>query len=85
LVVVQDAYLTPATVQYADVLLPATTWGEKEGTVTNSERRISRVRPAIPAYADSKNDWQIVVEFAQRLEVELQKLGVQSPRLDNTA
>ena len=85
LVVVQDAYLTPATVQYADVLLPATTWGEKEGTVTNSERRISRVRPAIPAYANSKNDWQIVVDFAQRLEVELQNLGVQSPRLDSTA
>lgn len=82
LVVVQDAYLTPATVQYADVLLPATTWGEKEGTVTNSERRISRVNPAMPAYADSKNDWQIVVEFAQRLEVELQKLGVESPRID---
>lgn len=83
LVVVQDAYLTPATVQYADVLLPATTWGEKEGTVTNSERRISRVRPAMPAYADSKNDWQIVVEFARRLEVELQKLGVESPRINS--
>lgn len=83
LVVVQDAYLTPATVQYADVLLPATTWGEKEGTVTNSERRISRVRPAMPAYADSKNDWQIVVEFAKRLEVELQKLGVESPRINS--
>ena len=82
LVVVQDAYLSPATVQYADVLLPATTWGEKEGTVTNSERRISRVRPAMPAYADSKNDWQIVVEFAKRLELELQKRGVESPRLD---
>lgn len=82
LVVVQDAYLTPATVQYADVLLPATTWGEKEGTVTNSERRISRVRPAMPAYGESKNDWQIVVDFAQRLEQELHKLGVESPRLD---
>lgn len=82
LVVVQDAYLTPATVQYADVLLPATTWGEKEGTVTNSERRISRVRPAMPAYGESKNDWQIVVEFAQRLEQELLKLGVESPRVE---
>jgi assimilatory nitrate reductase catalytic subunit len=82
LVVVQDAYLTPATVQYADVLLPATTWGEKEGTVTNSERRISRVQPAMPAYGESKNDWQIVVDFAQRLEQELLKLGVESPRLD---
>ncbi len=82
LVVVQDAYLTPGTVQYADVLLPATTWGEKEGTVTNSERRISRVRAALPAFGKARNDWQIVVDFAQRLELELEKLGVGSPRLD---
>ena len=47
-VVVQEAFATTATCAYADLLLPATTWGEKEGTVTNSERRISRVRPAVP-------------------------------------
>ena len=47
LVVVQEAFATTATCAYADVLLPATTWGEKEGTVTNSERRISRVRAAV--------------------------------------
>jgi assimilatory nitrate reductase catalytic subunit len=81
LVVVQDAYLTPATVQYADVLLPATTWGEKEGTVTNSERRISRVRAALPAFGQARHDWQIAVDFSQRLELELGKLGVGSPRL----
>ena len=46
-VVVQEAYLTPATCDFADLLLPATTWGEKEGTVTNSERCISRVRAAV--------------------------------------
>ena len=46
-VVVQEAFATPATCDYADLLLPATTWGEKEGTVTNSERRISRVRAAV--------------------------------------
>jgi assimilatory nitrate reductase catalytic subunit len=46
-VVVQEAFATTATCDYADLLLPATTWGEKDGTVTNSERRISRVRPAI--------------------------------------
>ncbi|WP_370263402.1 molybdopterin-dependent oxidoreductase [Limnobacter sp.] len=84
LVVVQDAYLTPATVAYADVLLPATTWGEKEGTVTNSERRISRVRAAAPAYGQARHDWQIVVDFAQRLEAELHKLGVPSPRIGST-
>ena len=46
-VVVQEAFATTATCAYADILLPATTWGEKEGTVTNSERRISRVRAAV--------------------------------------
>jgi assimilatory nitrate reductase catalytic subunit len=44
-VVVQEAFGTTTTCEYADLLLPATTWGEKDGTVTNSERRISRVRP----------------------------------------
>jgi assimilatory nitrate reductase catalytic subunit len=47
LVIVQEAFATTATCRYADLLLPATTWGEKEGTVTNSERRISRVRAAV--------------------------------------
>jgi assimilatory nitrate reductase catalytic subunit len=47
-VVVQEAFATTATCRFADLLLPATTWGEKEGTVTNSERRISRVRAAVP-------------------------------------
>ena len=46
-VVVQEAFATAATCDFADLLLPATTWGEKEGTVTNSERRISRVRAAV--------------------------------------
>ena len=45
---VQEAFATTATAAYADLLLPATTWGEKDGTVTNSERRISRVRAAVP-------------------------------------
>jgi assimilatory nitrate reductase catalytic subunit len=67
LVVVQEAYATAATCQFADLLLPATTWGEKEGTVTNSERRISRVRAAIPAPGEARHDWQIGVDLAQRL------------------
>lgn len=68
LVVVQEAFSTTATCEYADLLLPATTWGEKEGTVTNSERRISRVRPAVPAPGTARHDWEIVVDFARRLE-----------------
>ena len=67
-VVVQEAYATAATCDFADLLLPATTWGEKDGTVTNSERRISRVRPAVPAPGEARHDWRIVVDFAQRLE-----------------
>ena len=70
-VVVQEAYATAATCDFADLLLPATTWGEKDGTVTNSERRISRVRPAVPAPGEARHDWRIVVDFAQRLETHL--------------
>jgi assimilatory nitrate reductase catalytic subunit len=71
LVVVQEAFSTTATCEYADILLPATTWGEKTGTVTNSERRISRVRPAIAKPAGTRHDWSIAVDFAHRLEREL--------------
>ncbi len=68
LVVVQEAFSTTATCDFADLLLPATTWGEKTGTVTNSERRISRVRPAVAAPGTTRHDWVIASEFAQRLE-----------------
>ncbi len=67
-VVVQEAFATTATCDFADLLLPATTWGEKTGTVTNSERRISRVRPAVAAPGETRHDWAIATEFAQRLE-----------------
>ncbi|HXE49905.1 MAG TPA: molybdopterin dinucleotide binding domain-containing protein, partial [Ramlibacter sp.] len=70
-VLVQEAFATTATCDYADLLLPATTWGEKTGTVTNSERRISRVRPATPKPAETRHDWAIAVEFARRLELQL--------------
>jgi len=73
LVVVQDAYKNTDTSKYADVLLPASTWGEKEGSVTNSERRITRVNPAVPPPAEARHDWAIMVDFAQRLEKRLQK------------
>ncbi len=70
-VVVQEAFATAATCDYADLLLPATTWGEKTGTVTNSERRISRVRTAVPAPGEARHDWAIAVQFAHRLEARL--------------
>jgi assimilatory nitrate reductase catalytic subunit len=77
-VVVQEAFATTATCDFADLLLPATTWGEKEGTVTNSERRISRVRAAVPAPTDPdfpndgpRPDWLIAQQLGQRLEAVL--------------
>lgn len=70
-VVLQEAYANTATAPYADVLLPATSWGEKEGTVTNSERRISRVRAAIAAPGEARHDWQIARDIARRLETSL--------------
>jgi assimilatory nitrate reductase catalytic subunit len=68
LVIVQEAFATTSSCDYADLLLPATTWGEKTGTVTNSERRISRVRPAVAAPGATRHDWSIAADFAQRLE-----------------
>ena len=68
LVVVQEAFATTATCAYADLLLPASSWGEKTGTVTNSERCVSRVRAAVVAPGEARHDWTIAVEFAQRLE-----------------
>jgi assimilatory nitrate reductase catalytic subunit len=69
-VVVQEAFTTAETCDFADLLLPATTWGEKEGTVTNSERRITRVHAAVPAPGYARHDWQIVVDLATRLALE---------------
>ena len=68
LVVLQEAYTSTATAAYADVILPASSWGEKEGTVTNSERRITRLHAAINPPGEARPDWRIVVDFAQRLE-----------------
>ncbi len=78
-VVVQEAFATTATCAYADLLLPATTWGEKEGTVTNSERRISRVRPAVPPAGEARHDWSIAAEFARRLEARLGRAATLFP------
>lgn len=69
LVILQEAYATTATAAYADVLLPATSWGEKEGTVTNSERRITRVNAVIPKPGAARHDWEIVVDVARRIEI----------------
>jgi formate dehydrogenase (NADP+) alpha subunit len=65
--VVQDIFLTE-TAELADVVLPATTFAEKEGTFTNTERRIQRLHKVIPKVGGSKDDWQIICELAKLLK-----------------
>jgi ferredoxin-nitrate reductase len=64
-VVVQDAYHPTDTSQYADVLLPAAQWPEKEGTMTNSERRITYLPQILAAPGEALPDWRILTLFAQ--------------------
>ena len=71
LVVLQEAYRDTDTAAFADVLLPAASWGEKDGTVTNSERRITRVRAAVPPPGVARTDWAIAADFALRLGARL--------------
>ena len=66
-VVVSDAMRDTDTTSFAHVLLPATTWGEKDGTVTNSERRISRQRAFLPAPGEARPDWWHLVQVARRM------------------
>ena len=67
--VVQDIFLSE-TAEFAHVVLPAASFAEKDGTFTNTERRVQRVRKAIEPVGDSKPDWWIVCQVAQRLEAE---------------
>ncbi|MGY3534986.1 nitrate reductase [Bradyrhizobium sp. USDA 4452] len=67
LVVVTDCTRDTDTTRHADVLLPALAWGEKDGTVTNSERRISRQRPFLPAPGEARADWRIICDVAVRM------------------
>jgi len=64
--VVQDVFLTE-TAQLADVVLPAAVSAEKDGTFTNSERRVQRVRTAVSAPGEARQDWAILGAIAQRM------------------
>jgi formate dehydrogenase alpha subunit len=59
------------TGQLADVILPSVSFAEKDGTFTNSDRRIQRVRQAIPTVGQARVDWQIVCDLAKRMEAKL--------------
>jgi assimilatory nitrate reductase catalytic subunit len=67
LVVVSEVVERTDTTELAHVLLPAAAWGEKDGTVTNSERRISRQRAFLAPAGEAKPDWWIISEVARRL------------------
>lgn len=67
MVVVSECYENTDTVNYADVVLPASTWGEKQGSVTNSDRTISVHKSMIKAPGEAKNDWQIITDVAHAL------------------
>ncbi len=65
--VVSDILADTDTARLADVLLPATGWGEKDGTVTNSDRTISRQRPVLAPPGAARHDWQLFSEVGRRM------------------
>ncbi|QOR38102.1 nitrate reductase [Billgrantia diversa] len=66
-VIVSECMADADLLAYADIVLPASSWSEKDGTVTNSERRISRQRGILPPPGEARHDWWIVCEVAKRL------------------
>jgi formate dehydrogenase major subunit len=64
--VVQDLFLTE-TAKYADVVLPASAWPEKDGTVTNTNRQVQMGRAALPLPGNARQDWWIIQEIARRI------------------
>jgi len=67
--VVQDGYHPTPTSEFAHLMLPAAMWGEKEGTYTNSERRVSKVNRAVAPPGDAKTDFEIFLGLASALGV----------------
>jgi formate dehydrogenase major subunit len=66
LLVVQDMFLTE-TAQLAHVVLPAASWAEKDGTFTNTERRVQRISKAVLAPGEAKTDWEIIQGIANAM------------------
>src|SRR5262245_6690362 len=65
LVIVQDIFINETAEEFADVFLPAASSFEKDGTFMNGERRIQRVRQAVPPQGEARSDWEIVCDIAQ--------------------
>lgn len=81
---VADIFLTP-TAEKADVILPAASWAEKDGTFVNSDRRVLRVRPAIPSPGEAREDLWILQELARRMGRAIGTYGSASEVWDETA
>jgi len=75
--VVQDIFLTE-TAQLADVVLPAASFAEKEGTFSNTERRVALIRRAIPLVGQSRPDWQIIGDLSRRLGYDMDYANVEA-------
>lgn len=69
-VVAQDLFINESGA-FADVFLPAVSWAEKDGTFTNTDRRVQRVRRALAPRGQARPDWQIICDLAQRIEARL--------------
>ncbi len=70
--VAQDLFINESGA-FADVFLPATSWAEKDGTFTNTDRRVQRVRQTIPPIGQSRPDWEIICDLAKRIEKRLNR------------
>jgi len=70
--VAQDLFINESGA-FADVFLPSTSWAEKDGTFTNTDRRVQRVRKALEPRGESRPDWQIICDLAQRIEARLDR------------
>jgi formate dehydrogenase alpha subunit len=68
--VAQDLFINESGA-YADVFLPAASWAEKEGTFTNTDRRVQRVRKALEPRGQARADWEIICDLARRIEKKL--------------
>ncbi|HKJ27424.1 MAG TPA: formate dehydrogenase subunit alpha [Anaerolineales bacterium] len=71
-ILVQDIFMNE-TAEYADVIFPAASFAEKEGTFTNSDRRVQLVRTAVPIPGQARADWDILCDLAKRVEEKLEK------------
>jgi len=71
----QDLFLNDTSREHADVVLPASSFAEKDGTFTNTERRVQRVRRAVPCPGQAREDWRIVIDLARALGADWPEYG----------